>query len=186
MPKNKKPVTRLGTVRSTDIIFGSEERFKEADKRKSSDVSYTIPDPRITPSVVFSSSLRKPMADTPQSSTGPGSYNIAKCYDNISDFHKHDSARFGISQRQSMALNTPSPGAIYNIEKTYFNGPDKGVRVGFNCDSRDPSSGSASTGNNADPVYPKLPTGTAITIAQRFKEKKNLFSSPSYDPYVRT
>jgi hypothetical protein len=185
--KERKPCTRYGPIADNVIKFGSEQRFQWQNAKNSCDCAYEIPDDPPRKSVIFPADPKKPLCDNPdaaKNSTGPGSYDVSKGFDVASEYVKHVGNKFSVAQRQSMAMKTPSPGAVYNIDKVYYNGPDHGQKVGFNLDSRKPLYDGDCAGKNADPVYPKLPTTTGITIGRRFKPKARLKESPSYDPYV--
>jgi hypothetical protein len=69
-------------------------------------------------------------------STGPGSYEYGHCYDKISEYKQRHANRFSGAAREGPGLKTPSPGPVYNISKQYWNGPEKALKIGFNCDSR--------------------------------------------------
>ena len=184
--KDKPPVTRYGPVQQATIKFGSEQRFQWQQAKNTCDVSYEIPDDKIKHSVVFPASSKKSLCDNPdaaKNATGPGSYDVSKGFECYSEYTSHNGFKFSIAQRQSMAMKSPSPGPVYNIEKCYCTGPDAGLKVGFNLDSRKPLYES-NTSANADPVYPKLPSGIAITIGKRLNQKTRPKESPSYDPYV--
>ncbi len=186
----KKVVTRFGAVKQSDAKFGSEERFKWQNALNSNDVAYELPEMTSTRSVIFGSSLRVGMdeenPDNKKRSTGPGSYDFAPCFDHNSEYITKQGNRFACSSRQSMALKTPSPGAVYNIEKQYWNGPEKQDGIGFVNAARQNLYGS-SLSANADMYFPKNETGPAITIAKRFKIKKGTDSTPGpiYDDHVR-
>lgn len=66
-----------------------------------------------------------------------------------------------------MAMKTPSPGAIYQIENQYWNGPNKSLGIGFNTDPRFPET--KGQDSNTAGYVPKYKTGKAITIGQRVK-----------------
>lgn len=139
--------------------------------------------------VIFGNSLRAGAddenPDAKKNSTGPGSYDVAKGFDFNSEKSASRMTRFGAAPRQSMAMKTPSPGAVYNIDNCYWNGPKKNLAIGFNCDQRPPLYGSGA-GSNAEISWPKLPTGPAITMGSRFKEKKLARPTPGaiYDVHV--
>lgn len=185
----KKEVTRFGQIKQSEIKFGSEERFKWQNALNSNDVAYELPHMTSTRSVVFASSLRVGMdeenPDNKKRSTGPGSYDVAPCFDHISEYATKQAPRFSCAARQSMALKTPSPGAVYNIEKQYWNGPVKNEGIGFVNAPRQNLYGS-SLGANADMYLPRSDTGRSITIAKRFKIKKSSDSTPGpiYDVHV--
>lgn len=179
-PRKKKEVTRYGPVANTDIRFGTEERFQWQKAKYISDCVYELPSVGITRSIIFPSSVRKGMdADNPaaKSSTGPGSYDPERAYDHISEYISRKGNKFGAAPRESLAMKTPSPGAVYQIEKCYYMGPEKHKGISFNCDQRPPLYGSGG-GNQADVNNPPLPKGPAITIAGRLKHKDLLSSSP--------
>jgi hypothetical protein len=142
-------------------------------------------------SVAFGYSLRKGMdeenPDNKKRSTGPGSYEFAGCFDHLSEYAHKEANRFACAPRQSMAVKTPSPGAVYNIEKKYYLGPEKSMGIGFANASRAPMNGKSVTAN-ADMFIPKPETGSAITIAGRPKVAKFL-QTPTpgaiYDVHVR-
>lgn len=185
----KKPVTRYGPIKQADLKFGTEERFQWQNAASTSDVMYQIPEFEPSKSVIFSNSLRKGMddenPDAKKRSTGPGSYDYSGCFDHISEYALHGANRFGQAPRQSMAMKTPSPGAVYNIESVYWNGPDKHNGVGFSNSTRQPLYGSA-LGANADMFFAKPESGPAISIAKRLKVKGVGASSPGaiYDVHV--
>jgi hypothetical protein len=142
MPKSpQKPCTRYGTCTSPSAKMGSEERFAWQKPTNPSEGVYELPDQRNSRAITFSAAIRGGMAeqanpDAIKRSTGPGSYEFGHCYDKISDYKHRHANRFAGAPRESMDLKTPSPGAVYDITKQYWNGPDKGVKIGFNCDSR--------------------------------------------------
>jgi hypothetical protein len=65
----------------------------------------------------FGNSLRTGMddenPDAKKRSTGPGSYEFANCYDHLSEYQSTHANRFALAPRQSMAMKTPSPGAVF-------------------------------------------------------------------------
>jgi len=186
MGKNKKSVTRYGAVAEQVVKFGSEERFQWQKAKFVSDVCYELPIEQARKSVVFPADPKKPLVDNPdaaKNATGPGSYDVSKGFNVYSEYTNHGAGKFSVAQRQSMDMKTPSPGPVYNIEKCYSNGPDHGMPVGFNLDSRKPLYDGEAAGANADPVYPQLPKGTSVTIGKRFTSKMKKNPSPSYDPY---
>ena len=121
----RPPVTRYGPCHGAQSKFLTEERFAWQKAKFQSDVLYELPSVVMTRSVVFPSGLRSGMDDNPDAkkrSTGPGSYNPGLCFDHQSESIVHHAARFGAAPRESMAMKTPSPGPVYNIEKCYWNG----------------------------------------------------------------
>lgn len=186
----KPPVTRYGAVKEADLKFGTEKRFQWQNLSSSSDVMYEIPDPEPTRSVSFGCALRKGMddenPDAKKRSTGPGSYDYSGSFDHLSEYSVHNANRFCQAPRQSMAMKTPSPGAVYNVESVYWNGPDKHNGIGFSNSTRQPLYGSA-LGANADTYIPRPELGPAITIAKRMKPKQLGVSTPGaiYDVHVR-
>lgn len=189
-PKSpKKPVTRYGQIKQADLKFGTEKRFQWQDAGGTSDVMYEIPEFQPSKSVIFGNSLRKGMdeenPDAKKRSTGPGSYDYSGCFDHISEYNTRTANRFGQAPRQSMAMKTPSPGAVYNIEKQFWNGPEKSGAIGFANGTRQPLYGS-SLGANADMFFAKEEHGPAISIAKKLKIKELGNSSPGaiYDVHV--
>lgn len=174
-PKSpKKEVTRYGPVKASEIKFGSEERFQWQNSKNTSDVVYNLPSMTMSRSIVFSQATRKGMddanPDAKKIAAGPGSYDYRNSFDFVSEYVRHDANRFPCAPRQSMAMKTPSPGAVYNIEKKYYTGPEKSMGIGFANASRQ-SLFTASTAANADLFIPRAETGPAITIAGRHKSK---------------
>jgi len=181
--------TRYGKIKDADLSFGTEQRFKWQSSGETSDVVYDVQNMSLSKSAVFGSSLRKGMEDenpdAKKRSTGPGSYDVAQSYDFNSEYAKREANRFGQAPRQSMAMKTPSAGAVYNIEKQYWNGPDKSHGVGFATSARGELHGN-SEGANADMYCAKPDTGHAITIGARFKSQSTTARSPGavYDVHV--
>mmetsp|Transcript_25692 Transcript_25692/g.51489 ORF Transcript_25692/g.51489 Transcript_25692/m.51489 type:complete len:235 (+) Transcript_25692:41-745(+) len=186
----KKIVTRYGPIKQADLKFGTEKRFQWQSAENTGDVMYEIPDFQPSKSVVFGSSLRKGMdeenPDAKKRSTGPGSYDYSGCFDHLSEYAHKNGNRFGQAPRQSMAMKTPSPGAVYNIESQFWNGPDKHNGIGFSNSTRQSLYGT-SLGANADMFFPKPESGPAITIAKRLKTKSLGSSSPGavYDVHKK-
>jgi hypothetical protein len=182
-------VTRYGPIKQPDLKFGTEKRFQWQNTGSSSDVMYEIPELGASRSVIFSNSLRKGMddenPDAKKRSTGPGSYEYGDCFNHCSEYVVHNANRFSQAPRQSMAMKTPSPGAVYNIESCYWNGPDKHNGIGFANSTRGALYGS-SLGANADMFFAKPETGPSISIAKRLKVKEIGASSPGaiYDVHV--
>lgn len=180
-------VTRYGAVKEPALKFGREERFAWQNPQNSSNVVYDIPDSSATKSVIFGASLRTDDSIKGGSSgTGPGSYDFSKCFDHISEYNVKQGNRFSCAPRLSMVIKTPSPGAVYNIEKVYWNGPDKNNGIGFSNAPRNSLYGGSSSAD-ADVFMPKYDTGHGITIGKRFNsDKKFSYSTPGaiYDVHV--
>jgi hypothetical protein len=184
----KKEVTRYGPVKDIDPKFGSEKRFAPSSSQMSSDVMYNLPDVRMTRSVIFGSSLRNTSDENPDAKTrsnGPGSYDISRCYDHLSEYGTKIGNKFACAPRQSMAMKTPSPGAVYDIDQTFYLGKDKGQKIGFPNASRLPMFNN-STSSNADMFFPKSDPGRAVSIAKRLKRKDTISYTPGaiYDVEV--
>ena len=135
------PCTRYGPVHSPVTKLGTEERFAWQKPQFSSDVMYELPPVTMSRVVSFPSAVRGGMddlanPDAKKRSTGPGSYNPETCFDRLSDYCVHRASRFADAPRQSMDMKTPSPGAVYNVEKCYWNGPVKTIGISFNKDQR--------------------------------------------------
>jgi hypothetical protein len=177
MPSPKKPCTRYGPIKGSDIRFGTEERFQWQKAKFVSDVVYDLPESSAK-SIVFGSSLRKGMDDgeAAKSSTGPGSYDFSHCYDKCSEYPTKMGNRFAAAPRQSMAVKTPSPGAVYHIEHQYYTGPEKNKGISFNCDTRPPLYNASSS--NAEVLPLKLPKGPSISIGARLKRKDLISTTP--------
>jgi len=169
------PCTRYGPVHSPVTKLGTEERFAWQKPQFSSDVMYELPPVTMSRVVSFPSAVRGGMddlanPDAKKRSTGPGSYNPETCFDRLSDYCVHRASRFADAPRQSMDMKTPSPGAVYNVEKCYWNGPVKTIGISFNKDQRPPLYNPSLTAD-ADMLWPQLPNKKAITIAGRLKHK---------------
>jgi hypothetical protein len=180
MPSSpKKGCTRYGAIKEPEAKFGTEERFQWQKPKFSSDVVYNVSDPANTRNILFGSSLRNDTSENPaaKSSTGPGSYDPAGCYDHLSEYAMKKGNRFSASARESMAMKTPSPGPVYNIDKQFYTGAEKNEGIGFNCDSRKDSK-PLPAGAGADMVLVKMPKSVAITIGKRFKQKTGAGTSP--------
>lgn len=179
-PTSKSPLrrdsTRYGQIKEPDLKFGTEQRFRW-QQVATNDVSYNLPPMTMNRSVAFGYSLRKGMdednPDNKKRSTGPGSYEFSGSFDHLSEYVRKEANRFACAPRQSMAVKTPSPGAVYNIEKKYYLGPEKSMGIGFANATRGSLYG-ASTSANADMFIPKPETGPAITIAGKPKPSKFL------------
>jgi hypothetical protein len=173
LKKKEKRATRYGPLSEATVTFAKEERFAWQKAKFQSDVVYAPKLDTQAKPIVFGGAIREAKDDDPDAkkrSTGPGSYDIYHCADHISDYMNHPAQRFATSSRASMAVKTPSPGAVYNIEKVYWNGPDRGKAISFNCDKRKPLHDGQPT--DADMVWPSLPKGPSITIARRIKRKE--------------
>lgn len=70
-----------------------------------------------------------------------------------------------------------SLGAVYNIERQYWNGKEKPEAITFPNSTRQSLNG-ASLNANADLFFPRTERGPAITIAKRFKPKLLGANSP--------
>jgi hypothetical protein len=165
-----KMCTRYGMTRSPEPQFGGEERFRWQSADNPADVSYKIPELGASKSTVFGTSLRAEAASKNASTTGPGSYNVEKSYNANSEYPFHAAPRFGAAARESMAMKTPSPGAVYDTGKIFKNGPDKNIKISFNCDQRKPLF-NPSASANADMLWPVLPKGPSISMAKRLKTR---------------
>ncbi|RYH32029.1 hypothetical protein EON65_01355 [archaeon] len=186
----KKDVTRYGPIHYPEPKFGGEKRFQWQNAASgTSDVSYDLPAMTMSRSVLFAHAPRKGMddenPDNKKRSTGPGSYDVAHSYDHLSEYVSRTGNMFPCASRQSMAMKTPSPGAVYNIEKKYWNGPDTQGGIGFPQSTRTDLFG-RSAGADADLFYPKDNRGVAVTIAGRHKYKPLGSDTPGavYDVHV--
>lgn len=186
----KKELTRYGPIHQPDCKFGDEKRFQwQSAATGAGDVVYDLPKMTMSRSVLFGHSLRAGMddenPDNKKRATGPGSYDVASSYDHNSEYVARKGNMFPCASRQSMAMKTPSPGAVYNIEKKYWNGPENSPAVGFPQSSRQDLF-ARSAGADADLFYPKGETKHAITIAGK-RPLKNVGScspGPVYDVHV--
>ena len=115
--------------------------------------------------------------DSKKNSTGPGSYDVSQAFGFNSEYSSSRINKFGVAPRQSMAMKTPSPGAVYDITRQYWNGPDKSNGISFSTESRHPP-GTTSAGANADMMWPKLKSGPKITMGARFKPRSLADSGP--------
>lgn len=181
-------VTRLGPIRKFEPKFTKEERFRWMKPRLSSDVIYDVRDVASSRRIFFGTATRGEDSVTVEAkkrTNGPGSYEVLRSIDRLSDYHTRSAYRFGNASRESMVVKTPSPGAIYNIKNVYWNGPDDKIAIGFNCDRRKPLY-TSTTSVNAEPVYPKLPQGPAISMGKKLKQKPKSSDVPGpiYDVQV--
>lgn len=191
MPNTHKDltVTRYGAAKPAEIKFGSEERFAWQRPQFMSDVVYDLPELRSSKSAVFGTASRAGMEDenpdAKKRSNGPGSYDFGHCYDFNSEYSHKKAYRFSVAPRQSLAMKTPSPGAIYNIENQFYLGPEKNKGISFSTDIRRPLGGGGASAD-AEMVCPKLPKGPAITIGRRINRKDALTNTPGaiYDVHV--
>mmetsp|Transcript_6146 Transcript_6146/g.9268 ORF Transcript_6146/g.9268 Transcript_6146/m.9268 type:complete len:234 (-) Transcript_6146:239-940(-) len=169
-----KFTTRFGVCNAPEPSFGGEERFSWQKASYVSDVVYQLPDTKSSKGSVFGTSLRTGMddenPDAKKRTTGPGSYNVEPCYDNISEYSHHKAQRFACAAREGMNMKTPSPGAVYNTSGVYRNGKDKYIKISFNCDARKPLYNESASAN-ADLLWPKLDRGPSITMGKRLKRR---------------
>ena len=173
----------------TRTTFAREERFIHSSPAASSDVIYNIPVENTSRRIFFGTTLKgydPTSAESAKSIVGPGSYDVSRCYDSVSEWPSRRNYRFGNSSRESSGIKTPSPGAVYNLKNAYWNGPDHAIKIGFNCDQRKPLY-TPQTSANAKAVYPRLPpSGRIITIGRRIKSKAKSsdIPGPIYDVLV--
>lgn len=185
--RERKPCTRYGVVANPQPPFAKEERFAWQKAQYSSDSVYEIPLDSKVHNVLFGTSVRKAMNEEGmKSSTGPGSYDFMKCYDHHSEYAKSNGNKFSLAARQSMAVKTPSPGAVYNVGKCYWNGPDKGEAIGFSVSTRKSLYGGSTTAD-ADMFIPKSEKGIAVTMAGRPKTPQLTTTTPGavYDVHKK-
>lgn len=176
--QNKRPVTRYGVVSNCQPVFAKEERFSWQKPKFSTDCVYDLMDSPNTRNVLFGTSLRKPLNEAgTKSSTGPGSYEFMPCYDHCSGYKKLYGNKFAQAPRQSMAVKTPSPGAVYDLGQAYYRGPEKKKGLGFANSTRGELYGK-STSTDADLYMPKTDYGYGITMAGRPKQKTLNHSTP--------
>lgn len=179
--KSKGFVTRYGPQQTPQPEFPHEERFAWQKAQFVSDVAYKLPDTKMTIGSVFGTSVRAGMddenPDAKKRTTGPGSYNIDRCFDSLSEYHTHSAGRFSCAAREGMNMKTPSPGAVYDTQKIFKNGRDKNIKISFNCDKRKPLY-NESASQNADMLWPKLDRGPAISIGKRLKRKEKGSDTP--------
>jgi hypothetical protein len=177
--KKERRATRYGPMSQSNVSFAKEERFAWQKAKFASDVVYAPKlDGQARP-IVFGGALRGSNDDNPDAkkrSTGPGSYDIQHAPKFLSMYLNHNASRFATAARQSMDMKTPSPGAVYNIEKVYWNGPDTGKAISFNCDKRRPLYDGEPT--DADMVWPALPKKPGITMAKRIARKEKGSDTP--------
>ena len=178
MVVKRRPVTRYGQIGNNSIKFGNEERFAWQKARFSSDTQYELPTSMMQRASRFGTANRKPLNDNENGTTGPGSYNPEKGYEVISEKVYHGAQRFGGAARESMVMKTPSPGPVYNVGQTYYNGPDKTLAIGFNQDHRKPLNTGDTASKDADMFLPKPTYGTARSIAGKLKRKEKGSDTP--------
>lgn len=172
-----KICTRYGITGSPEPQFGGEERFRWQKAMNPSDVSYKIPEIGVSKSTVFGNSLRNSSMGSKGCGAGPGSYSVERSFNCNSEYPVHSAPRFSAAARESMAVKTPSPGAVYNTSKVFRNGADKNIKISFNCDQRKPLFNAAAS-SNADMLWPKLPKGTSVTMGKRLKTKSKGEGTP--------
>lgn len=140
MPRSsEKDCTRYGVITTSATKIGSEERFSWQKQTSSTDGMYDLPDQRCHRTVTFGTALRmseESNSDAVKRRAGPGTYECSTCYDKVSDFKNKQGNRFALAPRESLDLKTPSPGPVYVISNQYWNGAEKGIKIGFNCDTR--------------------------------------------------
>jgi hypothetical protein len=179
-PKPKERIaTRYGPIQQGSVSFAKEERFSWQKPKFQSDVAYNPQLEGQAKPIVFGGSLRTAADDNPDAkkrSTGPGSYDIQHAPNFLSSYIRHDAARFSIARRESMAEKTPSPGAVYNIQNQYWNGPVKTQKIGFNKDKRRPLYSGG--GGDADMLWPSLPKGRSVTIGKKLPRKEKGSDTP--------
>jgi len=142
-----------------------------------SDVAYSLPSTMMTRASQFGTANRAgPATDAQKSSTGPGSYTPS--VEGASEYVVHHAPRFGSEARAGMAMKTPSPGAVYNLGKTYWNGPSKQQAIGFNCDNRKPLHEGDQCTKDADMYMPRANYGQAKSIAGRLVHKAQGADTP--------
>jgi hypothetical protein len=181
-PTKSKPfITRYGASKSPELPFPHEERFAWQKAQFVSDVAYKLPDTKMTIGSVFGTSARNGLddenPDAKKRTTGPGSYNIDRCFDSLSEYATHKASRFGGAAREGMNMKTPSPGAVYDTANVFKHGKDKNIKISFNCDKRRPLHNSSAS-ENADMLWPKLDRGPAITIGKRLKHRSKGDDTP--------
>ena len=177
-PPTKDLITRYGPNSNSTVSFALEERFAWQKAKFQSDVVYDVKSEGAGRTVLFPMNVRTPLDDNPDAkkrSTGPGSYDVQHAPNHISDYIFKGGQRFSTAARESMAAKTPSPGAVYNIDKCYYRGADKNEPISFNCDDRKPLGQAPS---DADMLWPQLSKGPAITIAKRLKRKEKGADTP--------
>jgi hypothetical protein len=182
-------VTRFGPVRKFTPKFTKEERFRWQDAIHTSDVMYSLPNVSSSKRIFFGTSTRGEDSTTieqKKQTIGPGSYDVTRSIDKMSEYRTRTANHFSKAPRESMVMKTPSPGAVYNLRNSYWNGPDNRIAIGFNCDERKPLY-TSTTSANAEPVNPQLPTGKSITIGRKIKMKSRSSDCPGpiYDVLVR-
>lgn len=166
-------------------LFGTEERFRTQNCQ--TDNLYSLPKIDDTKSVIFPCATRLFESDTSRlnaSSNGPGSYDVQHSSKFYSEYPKKDAVRFGTAPRESMIMKTPSPGAVYQIDKVYFNGPKSKSGLSFGHDSRfAETKGLESSGL----FIPKSDTGRAFHIGQKLKMIEPCSGSPGpiYNAHLR-
>lgn len=183
----RKPCTRYGVVANCQPAFAKEERFAWQKPQFTSDSVYDLMDKPNTKNTFFGTGLRPPLNEAgTKSSTGPGSYDFTKCYDYCSEYKKLYGNKFAQAPRQSMAMKTPSPGAVYNLGSTYYTGPERKSAIGFANSQRGELYGGSTTAN-ADCFIPKPDYGYGITMAGRPKKKHLDHSTPGavYDVHSK-
>ena len=188
--KSDKFITRYGPASPPSPMFGSEMRFQWQSGNKGSDVLYELPDMNSGKGFQFGTGTRQGMddinPDAKKRSTGPGSYHVEQCYNSSSEYPTRRAFRFGGAPRQSMAVKTPSPGAVYNTEGLFPTGSDKVIPVGFGSDVRRPLNGVPAS-QNADMLWPALPKGKAVSIGAKLNKKSRFGGTPGaiYDVHKK-
>jgi hypothetical protein len=186
----KKDVTRYGPIHLPDSKFGGEKRFQWQDTAEGEgDAIYDLPTMTMTRSVLFGHSIRKGMddenPDSKKRSTGPGSYDVEHSHDHLSEYISRKGNMFSCAARKGMDVKTPSPGAVYNIEKKYWNGVEKSGGTTFSQATRQ-NPFDRSIAKDAELFFPKPDMGPSITIAGKhsYKLVGCVSPGPVYDVHV--
>lgn len=160
------PSTRYGRKGDAAMRFGTERRFRMQHSPSASDVMYNLPPTSSASTIRFGSSGRTSLTPKSESSTGPASYNVNTAHAASSEARAKPGVGFGVCPRKGLGLNTPSPGAVYNVDGVYKTGKDSRLGTSFNCDYRKPLIEDCAT-RNAEMYCLQAPRRSGITFGSR-------------------
>jgi len=181
MPGNNGPRyaanTRFGyTCGNSTRLDNGEARFRWQRPPNEFDAIYNPKIEQQVRDLHFGTSTRadwettmKNKRDSFNPNAGPGSYKVDNEFKVSSEQHYIEAPRFPDAPRQSMANMNGTPGPIYNVEKSYKNGVEKTMGIGFGRSKRKALHQSGA----ADAMYsPKVEVpnfAVAFGAGERFK-----------------
>mmetsp|Transcript_12108 Transcript_12108/g.17857 ORF Transcript_12108/g.17857 Transcript_12108/m.17857 type:complete len:278 (-) Transcript_12108:241-1074(-) len=188
--------SRFGKTKGKNTFIPNEQRFAWQIPQVQNDMFYELGDTLKRTAPRFGTSTREDWAAASKNTkdglnpyTGPGCYRVGNERSILSTSPGIKANRFGMSNREFVAMKTASPGPSYNVQGIHRNGTsNRRILPAFNKDNRKPLA--ENLGSITDSMYyPKPIKGGPVTKfgkdegfrERHYKSGNNRSPGPIYD-----